>query len=198
MIAWVSPCFTVRSTPRRISVGPPSVSTETCRSLISSVAMGTSGLLGDGDEHIVPFDLYGVYGDGPGGGRPGGLSGTQVEAGAVQPALDLAVLHLALGERDVGVRADVVDGVHLPLRPHDGHRHAVELHPVGGVLFEVAQRHRVHVADVRPSGSGHATDASSSASILAISRSSTSGRPIFCTSSAKKPRTTSRRASCSG
>ena len=28
-----------------------SASTETCRSLISSVAMGTSGLLGDGDEH---------------------------------------------------------------------------------------------------------------------------------------------------
>ncbi len=41
MIAWVSPCFTVRSTPRRISRGPPSASTETCRSRISSVAMGT-------------------------------------------------------------------------------------------------------------------------------------------------------------
>ena len=44
----------------------------------------------------------------------------------------------------------------------------------------------------------HATDASSSARSCAISRSSTSGTPICWTSSAKKPRTTSRRASSSG
>src|SRR3989442_13313907 len=113
MMAWVSPCFTVRSTPRRISRGPLSASTETCRSWISSVAMGASGLLGDGDENVVPFDLDGVYGDRLGGGQPGRLAGAQVETGAVQPALDLAVLHLALGEGDVRVRADVVDRVHL-------------------------------------------------------------------------------------
>src|SRR5262245_3017609 len=110
MMAWVSPCFTVRSTPRRISRGPFSASTVTCRSWISSVAMGDSGLLGDGDEHVVPNDLYGVYGDRTRGGQPGRLAGAQVEAGAVQPALDLAVLDLAFGQRDVGVRADVVDG----------------------------------------------------------------------------------------
>src|SRR5579859_924589 len=109
MIAWVSPCFTTRSTPLRISRGPFSASTETCRSRISSVAMD-SGLLGDGDEHIVPFDLYGVHGDGPGRGEARGLAGAQVEARAVEPALDHAVLHLALGQRHVGVRADVVDG----------------------------------------------------------------------------------------
>src|ERR1041384_2026973 len=101
MMACVSPCFTVRSTPLRISRGPFSASTETCRSRISSVAMGDSGLLGDGDEHIVPFDLYGVYGDGARRGKAGRLAGAEVEAGAVQPALDGTVLDLALGEGDV-------------------------------------------------------------------------------------------------
>src|SRR3954454_524923 len=115
MMACVSPCFTVRSTPFRISRGPFSASTETCRSWISSVAMGDSGLLGDGDEHVVPNDLDGVYGHGPRGGRSGRLSGAQVERRAVQPALDLAVLDLALGERDVGVRAHVVHGEDLAL-----------------------------------------------------------------------------------
>ena len=40
MIAWVWPDSTVRSTPLRISLGPSSVATETCRSLISKVDMG--------------------------------------------------------------------------------------------------------------------------------------------------------------
>src|SRR6185369_15256922 len=39
MIAWISPARTVRSTPRRISLAPPSAATSTCRSLISSVDM---------------------------------------------------------------------------------------------------------------------------------------------------------------
>src|SRR6478672_5324099 len=39
MIAWVWPESTVRSTPLRISLGPSSVATETCRSLISNVDM---------------------------------------------------------------------------------------------------------------------------------------------------------------
>src|SRR6195952_3047311 len=47
MIAWVSPELTVRSTPRRISCGPSSVCTETCRSRISRVAIWDSrSLLG--------------------------------------------------------------------------------------------------------------------------------------------------------
>src|ERR1700742_2215703 len=112
MMACVSPCFTVRSTPLRISFVALSASTVTCRSWISSVAMGSSGLLGEGgayvNEDAAPFDLYGVNGYGARGGKAGRLAGAQVERGAVQPALDLAVLHLALGERDVRVRADVV------------------------------------------------------------------------------------------
>ena len=39
MIACTSPELTVRSTPRRISLAPASVSTETCRSRISRVDM---------------------------------------------------------------------------------------------------------------------------------------------------------------
>src|SRR5690349_18029886 len=91
MMAWVSPCFTVRSTPLRISFVALSASTVTCRSRISSVAMGDSGLLGDGDEHIVPFDLYGVYGDGARRGKTGRLAGAEVERRSVQPALDRTV-----------------------------------------------------------------------------------------------------------
>ena len=49
MIACVSPDFTVRSTPRRISLGPSSVSTETVSPLISSVLMGQFSLLRAGD-----------------------------------------------------------------------------------------------------------------------------------------------------
>src|SRR5882757_9982537 len=140
MMAWVSPCFTVRSTPLRISLVELSASTVTCRSWISSVAMGDSGLLVDGDEHVVPNDLDGVYGHGPGGGQSGRLSGAQVEGGAVQPALDRAVLHLSLGQRDVGVRADVVDREHLPLGADHRDRDAVELHPARGAVLKFAQR----------------------------------------------------------
>src|SRR3954465_10143964 len=118
MMAWVSPCFTVRSTPLRISFVALSASTVTCRSWISSVAMGASGLLGEGDEHVVPFDLYGVYGDGARGRKTVGLARAEVEARAVQPALDVAVVDLALREGDVGVRADVVDREHLALGVH--------------------------------------------------------------------------------
>src|SRR3954466_12750772 len=69
MIAWVSPPRTVRSTPRRISLAPPSAATSTCRSLISSVDMwcapcggGVSGA-GDGelglDGRLEPFPQLG-------------------------------------------------------------------------------------------------------------------------------------------
>ena len=125
-----------------------------------------------GDEHVVPFDLDGVYGDGARGGKAGRLAGAQVEAGAVQPALDLAVLDLALGERDVRVRADVVDREHLALGADDRDRRAVELDPLRGVLVQLAQRRR----RVGTSEGGHQTDASSSASIFAIRRSSRSGQ----------------------
>src|SRR3954469_20365875 len=191
MMACVSPCFTVRSTPLRISFVALSASTVTRRSRISSVAMGVSGLLVEGDENVIPFDLYGAYGHGARRGQAGRLAGAQVEAGAVQPALDLAVLHLALGERDVRVRADVVDGEHLPLGLHDRDRRAVEFHPLRGVLLQLAQPADAYECR-------HQTDASSSSSIFTRSRSSMSSTPICWTSSAKKPRTTRRLASSAG
>src|SRR5690349_15541358 len=162
MMACVSLGCTVRSTPFRVSFVALSVSTVTCRSRISSVAMGASGLLVEGDEHVVPFDLYGVYGDRARRGKAGRLAGAQVETGAVQPALDLAVLHLALRERDVRVGADVVDGEHLPLGADDRDRRAVEFHPLRGVLLQLAQS-----AGPNESGrvGGHQTVASSSVSI---------------------------------
>src|SRR5689334_10626734 len=190
MMACVSPCFTVRSTPLRISFVALSASTVTCRSRISSVAMGASGLLGEGDENVVPIDLYGVCGDGARGREAGRLAGAEVEGGAVQPALDLAVLHLALGERDVRVGADVVDREQLAPGLDDRDRRAVDLHPLRGVLLQLAQPTDAYEA--------HATEASSSSSILASRRSSMSVTPICWTSSAKKPRTTRRRASCCG
>ena len=52
MIACVWPDSTVRSTPLRISFGPSSVATETCRSLISKVDMWCAWLrsgAGDGE-----------------------------------------------------------------------------------------------------------------------------------------------------
>src|SRR6185437_5092727 len=103
MIAWVSPCFTVRSTPRRISL----LSTATCRSRISSVAMGQ--LLLHGDEHVVAVDLHGVDGHGLGGRQAGRTAGAQVETRAVQPTFDRALADITFGEWDVGVRADVGD-----------------------------------------------------------------------------------------
>src|SRR5829696_9618259 len=99
MIAWVSPERMVRVIPRRISVAePPSVWTETWRSLISRVDMQCSALLGQGDVDVVALDADGVDGDGDDGRRPGRFAGEQVEARAVQPALEGAAVELALGQ----------------------------------------------------------------------------------------------------
>src|SRR3954454_11231638 len=110
MIACVSPSLMVRSTPLRISFGPSSVSTETCRSLISSVAMSVvSQVLVGVDQYVVPVDLYGVDGDRLGRRWARGLAAAQVEARPVHPALDGAVVHVALGQGDRGVAALVLD-----------------------------------------------------------------------------------------
>src|SRR3954471_3791379 len=137
MIACVSPCLMVRSTPLRISRAPSPPSTLTCRSLISSVA--TVSLLLDGDVDVIAVDLHGIGRDGTVGRQAGGLAAAQVEARAVQPALDGAVLYVAVGEVDVGVRADVGDGVDLALRAGHAYRDAVELDTDGCVLAERAQ-----------------------------------------------------------
>src|SRR5581483_1752074 len=127
--------------------------------------------------------LDGVDGDRLNGGQAGRLAGGQREGRAVQPALDLAVHDLALGQRDVRVRADVVYGVDLALAgAHDGDRGAVDVHRLGLVLLEVGHR-----ADRVPHGftahaiapvAGALRVRASSASTFSISRSSTSEMPI--------------------
>src|SRR4051794_6930634 len=137
MMAWVSPLAITRSTPRRIGLAPSLVSTLTCRSRISSVAMCSVPLeRADGgvdvDEHALAVDGQGVDGHGPRRGQPGGGAGAQVKPGAVEPALDGAALDLPVGQRHGAVRADVADGVPVAVlaadhRDLDGTGLALEL-----------------------------------------------------------------------
>src|SRR5690348_13204031 len=110
MIACVSPSRMVRLTPLRISLGPSSVLTETCRSLISSVAMSVLSC-SQVDQYVVAGDLHREDRNGLGGRRSERLAGAEVEARTVHPALDLAALDVTLGERDGRVAALVLDGV---------------------------------------------------------------------------------------
>src|SRR5438045_2367717 len=103
MSACVSPCFTVRSTPRRISFVTPSLAvTETCRLRISSVATSvTPSQHGDGvaqsDIDVIAVDLDGIDGHRAIRRKAGRAAAAQVESRPVQPALDRAVGDFALG-----------------------------------------------------------------------------------------------------
>src|SRR3954447_6706536 len=216
MIACVSPEWTVRSTPRRISFVVCSAVTATCRSRISRMAMmcacslSVAGVAGDRHVHedVVTVDGHGVDGHGPDRGERGRLARAQVEAGTVEPALDRAVLHLALRQGHLGMAARVADGVHVPLLVTDDRdRDAAEDDLDGADVGQVGEPQRAlgahavtsaSVAASIPITAAAPTEAVSSASIEAISRCSTSGTPIRWTSSTKNPRTTSRRASISG
>src|SRR4051812_39055344 len=143
MIAWVSPERTVRSTPRRISLASSPSPTVTCRSRISRtdnssyssvVGRDGEGAVGLGvDVHVLSLHADRVDGDRLGGRQVGGFAGAQVEAGPVQPALDgrgaLELLDVPFGQRHLGVRAEVLDRVDLPLEPDDGDVDVVQLHP---------------------------------------------------------------------
>src|SRR5580704_12715575 len=134
MMACVCPADTVRSTPRRISRLPPAASsTLTCRSRMSRVAIASYFFryLGERDVDVVALDLHLVGGHRLGGRRPGGVAGAQVKTGPVQPALHGVVVDLALGQRDLRVRADVTQRVNLALGPDDRDRLAVHLDPDG-------------------------------------------------------------------
>src|SRR5450756_1930063 len=67
------------------------------------------------DPHAVPVQGKGVYGNGPGGRQGQWGAGPQVERRPVQPALDGAAVDLAVGQRDLAVRADVGDRVQVTL-----------------------------------------------------------------------------------
>src|SRR6516165_9587591 len=210
MIAWVCPADTVRSTPRRISrlpsrpSGPGAGSaTLTCRSRISRVAITSLLIVGCGragaaerDVDVAVLDLHRVDGHGLGGGGPGRAAGAQVETRPVQPAFHRVVVDLALGQRDLLVRAHVVEREHLAADAHHGDRHAVDLHPEGALVGHVGQR----AGPDELCGLAHrlTLPAASSASMASVIRSRNSGTPILAISSPKKPRITSRRASSSG
>ena len=139
--------------------------------------------------------------DGLGGGQTGGLAGAQVEAGAVQPALDGAVvpdLHLALAQRDGGVAAEVL----RPRRPRPvaGDRDVVAPE---GHAERLVERHLVEGAGslddhhAPTSAKSFSTFLASSASTVVVSDSSISGTPILRIRSLKNPCTTRRRDSFS-
>src|SRR6185437_10501524 len=109
------------------------------------------------------------------------------EAGPVQPALDREAVDLAFGQRHGGVRAPVADREDLSLGLHDRDLVAAEHHADRAAVLQVSD-------GTRPDELAHA----SSSSMAAVMRSSSSGIPIRATSSPKKPRSTSRRASSRG
>src|SRR3712207_1566113 len=209
MIACVSPERTVRSTPRRISLASSPSPTLTCRSRISrtdtSLRSSVADRRVDVDEHVVAVHADRVDGDRLGGRQVGGPAAGQVEARPVQPALDgrgaLELLDVPLGEGDLGVRADVLDGEHLALEADDGDglpaldAEVGELDAQGAGLLDVGQRAEADEGHQASTGcSFRPGRAPSRASTEAMSRSCSSGTPIRWTTSAKKPRTTRRRA----
>ncbi len=109
----------------------------------------------------------------------------------MQPALDRVVVDLAVYQRDLLVRAELVERVDLALAPDDDERGAVQFHAECALLGQLGEG-----AD--PDEVAHASPFSSSASIAVVIRSRTSGTSISPISSPKKPLITRRLASLSG
>src|SRR3954466_14469403 len=209
MIAWVSPARTVRSTPRRISLTSSPSPTVTCRSRISRTDTRAPSVAGREreaavcvgvDVDVLPLHPDRVDVDRLGGRQVGGFAGAQVEARPVQPALDgrgaLELLDVPFGQRHLGMRAEVLDRVDVPLEPDDGDVDVGQLYPQRAGLGDVAQG-----ADPLETHAGTSTGCSSRpgraprrASRVPISRSCRASMPMRWTTSAKKPLTTSRRA----
>src|SRR3954469_19565923 len=214
MMACVSPERTVRSTPRRISLASFPSPTLTCRSRISRTDTRAPSVAGRArkdvvghsaclcvDVHVLPLYADRVDIDRLGGRQVGGFAGAQVEARPVQPALDgggaVELLHVALGQGDLGVRADVLHRVDLALEADDGDVDVVQLEAQGAGLLDVgegADPLEGHAQATSTGWSSRPGSAPRRASIVPIRRSCSSGRPISWTTSAKKPRTTRRRA----
>src|SRR5215467_10058577 len=197
MIAWVCPAATVRLTPRKISrLSPPCPVTLTCRSRISRVDI--SLLFGNGHVYVAVFYSHLVGGQRFGSWRAGRLARSQVKARTVQPALDRVVVDLAVDQRDLLVRAELVERVDLAVALDDHHRGAVYLdaeRALLGDLVDGADSHELRhaplsrLAPADPAGS--LMPLASSASIAAEIRSRSSGTSILPISSPKKPLITS-------
>src|SRR5690606_14390165 len=111
-----------------------------------------------------------------------------------------AALDLAVREAHLPVGADVGDGVEVAVLV--AHERDGEAPAVGVLEVEAHGLSGLEVAGVAGVLGAHRAAASmvlsSSASMASMRRSWTSGTPIWLMSSAKKPRTTRRRASASG
>ena len=201
MIAWVSPAFTVRSTPRRISRRRRrSVSTVTCRSRISRVAIRLA---------LYVFRVRRRRGRrrrrssrgrrARAGWRAGRSAGRCAGRSASRAASTRCVWSSTSpsDSGDVGVRADVVDRVDLAVAAHDRDRHAVDDRPATAVP-SATSRDRAGPDVLVEVGHVSAPRLPARPRPAASSRSSTSGMPIWLIRSAKKPRTTRRRASSAG
>ena len=129
-------------------------------------------------------------------GQAGGLAGAQVEARAVQPALDVQSVDLALAERDGGVGADVLDGEDLVAVAGDGDVVAADVDAERLVRRRTSSSAQARSKRHQPARPPR-TFLASSASTVATSCSSSSGTSILRIRSLKKPCTTRRRASSS-
>src|SRR5260370_23008310 len=177
----------VRSTPRSTSRLSPAASvTLACRSRISRVDIKLS-FLTQPDEDVAAVDLHWIGSDRLGGRGAGWLAGPQVEARAMQPALHRVVVDIALGQRDLFVRADVMQREYLALGANDRNGHAIHFDAECALSRQIRQR--AGAAEL-----GHA----SSPSIAAVIRSRSSGTSMCPINSPKKPRMTRLRASSNG
>src|SRR4029079_11466988 len=179
--AWVSPCFTTRSIPLRISLP----STFACRSMISSDAAPFVSVICHLDQDVVAFGLDGEHVHRQRRRQRGGPPRVQVERGTVLRALDRLVVQvdLALVQEVVRVRAD---GVHDPeplfAQVRDGERPAPDPEAAGLALPHPRERAHLHERDPR----------AAPASSFAMAASAPSRTSSICTRSStswKNPET---------
>lgn len=93
------------------------------------------GNLDDGAGNPYRIDRYRH-----GGGRSGRAPGGQVEAGTVQPALDLTVLNIPVGERHVSVAALIKQGMDPPTAAGKADPIPGQVNVHGSVIGQLAQR----------------------------------------------------------
>src|SRR5262245_888210 len=169
MSACTSPDRTSRSMPRKISCP----STDACRSSMrrTLIVPTVPFWSWDAHDHVVAVDTNLVDGDGLRGGKTLRITREQRERRTVLGALDLALFlpEIALTQREVSVRADVVDRVPIVVDAHDAYRHAIDV--------EALVRARLHIvhgthAEVRhsPSQSGRGARSSRSRCGAAVRR----------------------------
>src|SRR5262245_62346298 len=150
---------------------------------------------------LAAVDVYGIDRDRLGRGQVDRLAGAQIEHRPVQPALDLVAVDLALGQRDRGVGALVLDRVDLVAVADDGDRYSVDLGGHGLAVRDVVEcadacvvTHGRHPCAPVADAGAMPTLRSSSDSTADSSSCSIWRTPIRLMMSAKKPCTTRRRA----